>query len=795
MRHKQLLMQHTLKNGARFCVEYVDTGPETRCVHTWGDEGIYDHTLVYDLEARRTVVTNSLGYSTTYFGNENGLVAESHDARGGVTVTEYNEFNEVVREADALGHTTVYEYDERGNCLLTTEPDGAALQRAYDERDQLLTLTNAIDGQWQWTYDEAGNQLTKTDPLGLTERYEYTNGLLSRRAGAGSQATVFLRDKAGNLLEVRDGDEPQRQRWLYNGWGWPYKFIDERGNEQWRKYDLLNRVISVHEPDGNVRSFAYDALNNLIRSKDRHHDVHYTYRGLSRLIRRVEVGTAVEFLHDTEEQLRAIVNEHGLAYRFELDGGGEVITETGFDGLTRRYERDAGGRVLHVEAPDGQRTRYTYDQVNRLTQVAYNNGSAELFAYRADGALLAAANETIAVTFERDIVGNVLQEIQGTYTVWSSYDAAGRREEVTSSLGACVRYTRDHTGRVAQVTAGSWQARIDRDAQGLELQRMLSGGVRSQWRHNLLGLPTEQRISTGQGQPDKTRTHHWQENERLTQIEDSQSEPTRFMHDAVGNLTATLFGDGQLQLRQPNPVGNLFATPDRRDRRYGPAGQLLEARGLRYTYDATGNLTIKTTPTGQVCFLLMDQLLAQIDRVVSLNDAEQRAFCAIAVPRHLRKHELLLRAGEVCRTITFVQSGCLRLFYNADGVENTVQFFCENTWHTDFLSYLTGQPTIENTQALEPCDVIQFSRVELEQLYLRYPSFERLGRISAENAFVSLAARNTMLTNQTPEARYRQLCHDRPELLRRVPQYHIASFLGIKPETLSRIRRRLAAPA
>ena len=190
---------------------------------------------------------------------------------------------------------------------------------------------------------------------------------------------------------------------------------------------------------------------------------------------------------------------------------------------------------------------------------------------------------------------------------------------------------------------------------------------------------------------------------------------------------------------------------------------------------------------------MMDRILHQISGIVTLNETERAAFVAITSFRSLRKHELLLRAGDVCRAITFVHSGCLRLFYNIEGVENTVQFFCENAWHTDYGSFLTGRPSSENMQALEACEVVQFHRTDLEQLYLQHPVFERLGRISAENAFMSLGARNAMLTNQTPEERYQQLAHDRPELLQRVPQYHIASFLGIKPETLSRIRKRMVS--
>ena len=106
--HK-LLVQETLKNGLSFYFEYEGTGPEARCVHTWGDEGIYDHKLAYDVAARRTVVTNSLGYATTYVSNENGLVVEVQDAQGGATLREYNEYNDVLSQTDQLGYITTYQ--------------------------------------------------------------------------------------------------------------------------------------------------------------------------------------------------------------------------------------------------------------------------------------------------------------------------------------------------------------------------------------------------------------------------------------------------------------------------------------------------------------------------------------------------------------------------------------------------------------------------------------------------------------------------------------------------------------
>jgi RHS repeat-associated protein len=124
--------------------------------------------------------------------------------------------------------------------------------------------------------------------------------------------------------------------------------------------------------------------------------------------------------------------------------------------------------------------------------------------------------------------------------------------------------------------------------------------VRTRSQRDQLGRLQEQRISVGLGgrQHVRTRTYGWQAGDRLTQIQDSAHGLTRYEHDAVGNLAATTFGDGRRQLRAPDAVGNLFATAGQQDRRYGPAGQLLEAAGTRYAYDALGNLAGKTTAQG-----------------------------------------------------------------------------------------------------------------------------------------------------------------------------------------------------
>jgi CRP/FNR family transcriptional regulator, anaerobic regulatory protein len=188
---------------------------------------------------------------------------------------------------------------------------------------------------------------------------------------------------------------------------------------------------------------------------------------------------------------------------------------------------------------------------------------------------------------------------------------------------------------------------------------------------------------------------------------------------------------------------------------------------------------------------MTSQILQSIKSIVSLNKTEEDAFLAILEVKQFKKKEFLLQEGQICNKISFINSGCMRVFYNVDGIENTIQFFFGDSWYTDYTSFLTGQPTVENMQALEPCEVVQFSKNNIYKLYDSYPVFDRVGRVMAENAFRSISQLNKMLTNEEPEERYLNLLKQRPELVEKIPQHYIASYLGLQPQSLSRIRKRI----
>lgn len=132
------------------------------------------------------------------------------------------------------------------------------------------------------------------------------------------------------------------------------------------------------------------------------------------------------------------------------------------------------------------------------------------------------------------------------------------------------------------------------------------------------------------------------------------------------------------------------------------------------------------------------------------------------------------------------------MYYAVDDREHVAGFFIEDTTFSDYQSFLTRQPSRMYIQALEDTEVIDISYDAAQYLYRHVPEAEKLGRLLAEYLFILLSNRNSSLLLDTPEERYKKLVAQRPYLFQRVPKYMIASYLGITPEVLSRIRARLS---
>lgn len=158
--------------------------------------------------------------------------------------------------------------------------------------------------------------------------------------------------------------------------------------------------------------------------------------------------------------------------------------------------------------------------------------------------------------------------------------------------------------------------------------------------------------------------------------------------------------------------------------------------------------------------------------------------------QHLSKGDFLVRNGEVCRYVTFINKGLLRLFYLVDGREISTGFVAEENYISEYTSFLTRTPAALNIDALEDAELVQLSYEDMQKIYITHPVFEQFGRKIAELLFNMLSSQNTRLLTLPPEERYRHLIEHESFIIQRVPQYMIASFIGISPEHLSRIRRK-----
>lgn len=145
--------------------------------------------------------------------------------------------------------------------------------------------------------------------------------------------------------------------------------------------------------------------------------------------------------------------------------------------------------------------------------------------------------------------------------------------------------------------------------------------------------------------------------------------------------------------------------------------------------------------------------------------------------------------GETCKQIGFIIQGYVRLYFILDGEEITKDFNFENSFTGSYASFSLQQPARFNVIAMEPVKLYCFGRDSLYRLFDKYPSMQKLGRLNMEHMFISKELRESSFLLDTAEQRYRNLLEQKPQIEQRVPLKYIASYLGITPETLSRIRK------
>lgn len=191
---------------------------------------------------------------------------------------------------------------------------------------------------------------------------------------------------------------------------------------------------------------------------------------------------------------------------------------------------------------------------------------------------------------------------------------------------------------------------------------------------------------------------------------------------------------------------------------------------------------------------MFEVLFSKVEEKIKLTEAEKEICKSLFIPKKLRKRQYILQQDDICKNLIFVEKGLLRS-YSVDekGNEHILQFAPEGWWIADIFSFFTGENSAYNIDAIEDSELLLITNPAIEQLYERVPKFERYFRILTQNNMVAMQKRLTSELSSSAEEKYLNLIAAYPNIVSRVPQHMIASYLGLTPETLSRIRKRIVS--
>jgi len=191
---------------------------------------------------------------------------------------------------------------------------------------------------------------------------------------------------------------------------------------------------------------------------------------------------------------------------------------------------------------------------------------------------------------------------------------------------------------------------------------------------------------------------------------------------------------------------------------------------------------------------MYDRYFHHINEKVALTHDEWEFIQSYLTFKKLRRRQYLLQEGDVCKMVAFVEKGALRLYnVSENGVEHIVQFAVEGQFMTDLYSTFTGEPSNFNIDAIEDSELVMITRTASDELRNLSPKYQEFAFLETSEAYIQLAKRMTSVISLNVEERYQELITNYPDIVQRVPQHMIASYMGLTPETLSRVRKRISS--
>jgi CRP-like cAMP-binding protein len=191
--------------------------------------------------------------------------------------------------------------------------------------------------------------------------------------------------------------------------------------------------------------------------------------------------------------------------------------------------------------------------------------------------------------------------------------------------------------------------------------------------------------------------------------------------------------------------------------------------------------------------LSINKLFSSFNKYLPLNELEREDLAKRFVERRIKRKQFILQENDVCKHYTFVTEGCFKKFHiDKKGAEHNLQFAVENDWIMEIDSFYFEKPSHVYVEAMEPSVILQIGKADLLHLFVNNPKFDRNFRVIIETRFVELENRILQTISSTAEERYLSFINQYPHLLQRLPNTQIASYLGITPEFLSKMRKKIS---
>lgn len=597
------MLRHTDRNGLSFHYAHDAAG---RCVHAWGDGGLYDYRFAYgeDVDDHlepggRTHITDSLGHTSTIVYDDCARVLREVDPLGGVTRYTYDEVGRCNGVIDPANRRTDYTYDDHGNLLCETRPDGTSIRRSFDAEDREVEVVSPRGDAWRQHWDERGLLRAVVSPLGAEQRYAYNNrGDLCAHTDPLGHTTEVQRDAAGRVRMVIDA-EGRRTRYERDAVGEVIARVDPDGAATRFEYDRKARLIALVRPGGARVELAHDAEDRVTQVRDElGHRTRLEYFGIDSLAARHQPdGTTVRYAYDPEERLLAVTNERGQTYRLERDPLGRVSAAIDYWGQPRRCERDGSGLVVRTVDPLGQEVAFIRDRLGRVT-ARHADGVVERFSYDPDGRLVGTDAPDARVRRTYDADGRLIAEQQGAFKIRYTHDAAGHLVARETGAGNIVRYTHDRAGLLARVTINDADPiEIRRDAAGQITEELLAPDLARRTTHDADGRITGVDLRAGDRTVLSTRYDYDARGDLVRRA--SGDDEDRFVYDPMRRVREHLDPEGRLRAAIPDPAGDLLRT-------FEATGEGTDWRrraalpGLECSFDAAGQLRRRVAATADL---------------------------------------------------------------------------------------------------------------------------------------------------------------------------------------------------